>query len=298
MKTFLRIFFLIIFFFFPGVLCAAEPETGPPLAQASRVDAEYTVSVIPFYGPEKIWALYTPFVDYLKESTGKPWTLKLFPTHETLIDSLCQGKIAMSLLGPVPLAKVMAKCNAEPLVVALNKDGAPTYRSIFVTTDPAVTSLQGLKGKWVGFFKGSTVAHILPRQILRQAGLAKEDITPLFLEGQDHIVNSLLSRQVAAAGLKETLYNKFKDQGLRVLATSDPLPNFAFAASPQASMASRKLFADTLLRLAPASNESDRKRMEKWDDEIRNGFVPATDVFRASVKELLVITDEIMREDR
>jgi len=294
MRTMHRTLWLIscLFLSIPAILAAAESPAPP------ATDSEYTITVIPFYGPEKIWALYTPFVDFLKESTGKPWTLKLFPSHEALIDGLCNGKVTVALLGPVPLAKVMSKCKAEPLAVALGKDGTPFYHSVIVSTDPAITTLDGLKGKRFGFFKGSTAAHILPRKILRQAGLNREEFEPVFFESQDQIVNALLGRKVDAAGLKETLFKKFKDEGFHILATSDPLPNFAFTAAPNLSSATRRLFVDTLLRLTPASNESDRKRMKTWDDEIKNGFIPPSDTFRSSVKDLLSVTDEIMREDR
>jgi phosphonate transport system substrate-binding protein len=281
----------------PPTIAAAEPQPTTPQAAAATT-SEYTISVIPFYGPEKIWALYTPFIDFLKESTGKPWALKLFATHKALIDGLCTGQVSLALLGPVPMGKVMEQCQAEPLLVARAKDGTPYYRSIVVSIDPMITSLTGLKGTRFGLFKGSTAAHILPRQILRQAGIQKGDIVPVFFESQDHIVNALLSRQISAAGLKEALFQKFKDVGFRVLATSEPLPNFAFAAAPAAHPAVKELFTQTLLRLQPATNEADKKRMATWDDEIKNGFIPPPDTFRAAVKDLLVITDEIMREDR
>lgn len=304
MNTVIRTICLIALLVAMPYCVAAEPTPAPtpPPPSVTPVTApaasDYTVTVIPFYGPEKIWALYTPFIDYLKASTGKPWALKLFPSHQALIDGLCHNQVSLALLGPVPLGRVMAQCQAEPVVVALSKDGTPYYRSIVVSIDPVVTSLEGLKGTRFGLFKGSTAAHILPRRILRQAGLDENDIVPVFFESQDHIVNALLSRQISTARLKEALFQKFADVGFRVLATSEPLPNFAFAAAPGSNPAVKELFAETLLRLRPASNVDDQKRMAAWDDEIKHGFIKPTDTFRSSVKHLLVTTDEIMRADR
>lgn len=273
---------------------ATEPGSSPP----SVKNSEYTISVIPFYSPEKIWTLYAPFVDFLRESTGKPWELKLYASHDKLIEGLCDGKVSLALLGPVPLGRVMEKCGAEPVAVALGQDGTPFYRSILVTSDPTINSVEGLRGKKVGMFKGSTAAHVLPRKLLRDAGLGKGDIVPVFYEGQDHIVNALLTRQIAGAGLKEGLFKKFKGEGLRVLKASEPLPNFAFAAAPGLSGATRSLFTETLLRLHPATSERDAKRMATWDDEIRNGFMTPTASFNSSVNEILALTNEVMREDR
>ncbi len=271
-------------------------ETAKPVTAAEA--SAYTLTVIPFYSPEKIWARFSPFVDFLKETTGKPWQLKLYPSHEALIDGFCRGESTLALLGPVPLGRVMDKCGAEPLVVALGKDGKPFYHSVVVTNDTAVTSLAGLRGKRVAFFKGSTAAHILPRQMLRQAGLGKGTFSAVFYEGQDQIVNALLAREVSAAGLKDTLYRKFQGEALHVLKTSEALPNFAFAAAPGLDRETRQLFADTVLRLAPATNDQDRKRMEPWDDEIRNGFILPPEGFQTSLRLLMAITKELMREDR
>ncbi|MFA7384497.1 MAG: PhnD/SsuA/transferrin family substrate-binding protein [Desulfurivibrionaceae bacterium] len=295
MKKICRPFFLATFLV---VLALAAPVDANPNKAATATTDEYTISVIPFYGPEKIWALYTPFVEFLRESTGRPWSLKLFPNHESLIAGLCEGKTAFAMLGPVPLGRVIDRCRAEPLLVALGKDGTPYYRSVIVSTDPSITTLAELKGKRFGFFKGSTAAHILPRKVLRQAGLGKDDIVPVFFEGQDHIINALLRRRIAAAGLKEALYLKFQGEPLRVLAYSTPVPNFAFAVAPGTSAATRKLLVDALLKLAPGENDSDRKRMAAWDDEVRNGFILPDSSFRSMVKEMLIATEEVMREDR
>ncbi|NTV14511.1 MAG: PhnD/SsuA/transferrin family substrate-binding protein [Desulfobulbaceae bacterium] len=263
-----------------------------------RKDSEYTITVIPFYSAEKLWTLYVPFVDFLRESTGKPWELKLYASHDKLIEGLCGGKVSLALLGPVPMGRVMEKCDAVPVVLALGKDGSPFYRSVVVTTEPGINRLVELRGKKVGLLKGSSAAHILPRKLLRDAGLDKGDIEPIFYESQEHIVSALLSRQVAGGGLKEGLYNKFKDDGLRVLQVSEPMPNFAFAAAPSLSAATRTLFAEALLRLRPTSNELDGKRMATWDDEVRNGFILPTANFRSSIKEMVFLTNEIMLEDR
>lgn len=284
---------LFFLFLFPAVGVAAH---APVSAEAKG--SEYTVSVVPFYGPEKIWTLYAPFVEFLRESTGKPWELKLFASHDKLIDGLCSGKVSLALLGPVPLGRVMEKCGAEAVAVALSQDSTPFYRSVLVASDPEIGSLAELRGRRVGLFKGSTAAHILPRKLLRDAGLGKTDIALVFYESQDHIVNALLARQIAAAGLKEGLFRKFKGESLRSLAVSEPLPNFAFAAAPGLSPATRNLFVDTLLRLQPAASATDAKRMAAWDDEIRNGFIRPDQVFRSSIKELVNLTNEIMSEDR
>jgi len=274
---------------FPGMV---KSETAP--IQASR----YTVAVIPFYSPEKIWLLYTPFIHYLKSSTGLPWELKLYPDHNSLIEDLCGDKVGVALLGPVPLGRADLKCGARPVLVALSKDGSPTYHSLIITSDPTVATLGNVRGKKFGFFKGSTAAHIVPIKMLQAAGLGAGDFQPLFFESQDRIMTVLLTREISAAGVKETLYRKFKNEPLRVLMTSDALPNFAFCASPSLSSEVRERFISALTRLKPLTSDSDAETAKTWDDEIKNGFMPPNEAFLGSIRELNNVYREVMHESR
>ena len=273
--------------------------SGPAGAENKHLpQARYTVAIIPFYSPEKIWLLYAPLIDYLKKTTKQPWELKLYPNHDSLIEDLCSGQIAVALLGPVPLGRANRKCGAEPLIVALGRDGKPTYRSVIVTSDATVTALGGVRGKKFGFFKGSTAAHIVPAKLLKDAGLGGEAVQPVFFESQDRIMTALLTGEISAAGVKETLYRKFEREPLRVLTISGPLPNFAFSALPSLSSRLRDAFAQALLQLKPHANTRDADMMKGWDDEIRNGFMLPAQDFLPSVLNVLGTYREIMHEDQ
>ena len=277
---------------------ASLSAVGQPSPAPAKPGAEYIITVIPYYGPEKIWAKFSPFVDYLKRATGLPWELKLYHNHEAVLDGLCRGEVAFALLGPVPLGRALDRCNAGITVVALGRDGKPFYRSVIVTGDTAVRSLADLQGKRLALFKGSTAAHIIPLKMLRDSGIAEAGLEPVFYESQDRIMNALLARDASGAGVKETLYLKFKGEQLRALKTSGPLPGFAVAAAPGTRPAAVKRLADALTALDPRTNPRDRQLMQDWDDEIRNGFILPPAEFRGSVLNILSVYREIMHEDR
>jgi ABC-type phosphate/phosphonate transport system substrate-binding protein len=257
-----------------------------------------TVAVIPFYSPEKIWFLYAPFIQYLKTTTGLPWELKFYPDHDSLIDELCDDKVGFALLGPVPMGRAFHECGTKPALVAIGKDGKPSYVSVIVTSDPAVNALSEVRGRKFGFFKGSTAAHIVPMKMLKTAGLGLKDIQPVFFESQDRIMTALLTNEVSAAGVKKTLYQKFENEPLRVLKTSAPLPNFAFCVAPSMPTNIRERFMAALLKLQPLLNNKDAEVMKAWDDEIKNGFILPTEEYFGSVLKVHDIFLEIMHEDR
>lgn len=273
----------------------AHPNTDKTRGREGRV---LTFAVIPFYGPEKIWNLYAPFVNYLNKATGLRWELKLFHNHEEVIAGLCSGEVSIALLGPVPLGIVAKNCGIEPLIVALGRDGRPFYHSVILAPKEGVNDLAGLRGKRFGVFRGSTAAHILPIKMLREAGVAEKDITLIFYPNQEDILKAVVSGEVAAGGVKESLYLKFKDASLKALKISDPVPQFAFSAAPSLGRKAKLRFINALLGLKPRAKDKHRRLVKDWDDEIKNGFVLPSDSFLDDVMKLNKVYEEIMHEDR
>ena len=267
-----RLFVMILTLLVP-LMAGAADASGKDASTASPP----TFAVIPFYSPEKIWALYNPFIKYLRQSTGDLWQLQLFNNHSEFIEGICSGKVTVALLGPVPLMKAYESCGVKPFLVALGKDGTPFYRSVVVTNDPAVKNLAGLIGKRIGFFKGSTAAHVVPLRMLEKAGLKQTDFSPVFLGSQDQIIQRLLSGEIDAAGVKENLAGKFARERLNSIASSEPLPNFALSAAPSAPGPVIQRLKSALTRLNPSMNKAHARLVHGWDEEIRQGFtLPGT----------------------
>ncbi|MDH4231617.1 MAG: PhnD/SsuA/transferrin family substrate-binding protein [Nitrospirota bacterium] len=245
------------------------------------------LGIIPFYAPEKIWNLYSPLIEYLNRTTGITWELKLYHNHDATIDAICKGDISIALFGPVPFTRAQDKCGVKPLLVALSGDGRPYYRSILITGDLSVNSLGDLKGREFGFFQGSTAAYVLPRKMLEDEGITMDMIKPVFLKGQDKIMDALLKHEIAAAGVKESLFEKFRGEGTKVLRISKPVPNFVFCASPGIDRGIESRFVQALLKVRPLSRPADKKTVQGWDDEVRNGFIPAPETYSGEALMLL-----------
>lgn len=241
-------------------------------AESGNMPKQY-IGIVPFYSPDKIWQLYTPLINYLNKSTNVKWELKLYSDHNSIIEDVCSGAVTITLFGPVPFSRAYDKCKIKPLLVALGKDGSTFYRSIIVTADQGVNSLKDLKGKKFAMFKGSTASHVLPIKLLEDEGISLNNIKPVYLGSQDRIVNAVLLNEAAAAGIKESLFEKLKEFKLKILKTSEPLHNFAFCATPGINAQVEREFTSALLKLKPFSSADDKSKVTGWDDEIKNGFI-------------------------
>jgi ABC-type phosphate/phosphonate transport system substrate-binding protein len=272
----------------PSRAAAPAPAPGPPR----------TFAVVPFYTPERMWQLYTPLIEYLRRQTGEGWEMKLFPSHDAIVKAVCAGEVDVALLGPVPLGRVNRACGALPFLVPLGKDGKPVYHAMVLTGDPGVTAIAQLRGRKFGLMKGSTAAHVLPVHMLAAAGIGPADVEPVFFESQDRIVTALLAREIAGGGIKEALYRRFEKEPLRLLGTSEPLPNFAFTAPAAQPAAVRERFVAALLKLHPGAGKDDAETVRGWDDEVKNGFMlPAPD-FLPAVLRIDEIARAVLHENR
>ncbi len=239
---------------------------------ARSADTEY-IGIIPFYAPEKMWTLYLPLIDYLNKTTNITWGLKLQKNIEETVNAVCKGDISIAFLGPIPISKAQKKCGARLLLVALATDQKPYFHSVLVTSDSSVKSLSDLKGKEFGFIEGSTISYVLARKMLEDEGITMEMIRPVFFKGQDKIMEALMKHEIAAAGVKESLFRRFKGKQIKELKTSEPAPNFAFCASALLGRKVEKQFVQALLKVRPLTKPADKKLVERWDDEIKNGFI-------------------------
>lgn len=286
----------LLFFLLLGSITFAAPSNAVSGKTELR-PANHTFAVIPFYTPEKIWQLYSPFVDYLSKITGEPWELKLYHNHKEFIDAICDDTVSAALMGPVPLGRINSKCGAKPLLAALDDEGTPSYHSVILTNSTSIPSLKGLKGKKIGFFKGSTAAHIVPAKMLKESGISMSEIQPVFFEGQDRIMAALLSGEIAAAGVKENLAKRFSKERLKVLAVSAPLPGYSIFVIPTLPASVRQHLVSALISLKPLHSRNDAAIVKNWDDEINNGFMVPDKDFLPSVLKLFETYKEIQNEN-
>jgi sulfonate transport system substrate-binding protein len=105
-----------------------------------------------------------------------------FPSGPPLLEALNAGSIDIGHTGDSPA--IFAQAAGIPFVYVGASAESPTSSAIIVRTDSPIQSVIELRGKRVGFTKGSS-AHTLVMRALAQAGLAMRDIESVFLSPAD-----------------------------------------------------------------------------------------------------------------
>lgn len=187
-------------------------------------------------------ATYRPLAEYLAQKLGRKVQLRTVDSWEGLAKSLANGETDIALLGP--WGYVLANGNSGAQAVAtILYDGKPSYHAVIVTRpDSGINTLQDLKGKSFAFGdKGSTSGYLIPTHQLLTMGITNpEKYFGKVVYTKHQAIETQVTRGELDAGADyDRNRNAMIEQGLikasesRIIWTSAPLPNDAFAVSAE-----------------------------------------------------------------
>lgn len=140
-------------------------------AQAADV---LKVSAIPDEAPTELLRKFKPLGAYLKQELGMKVEFVPVADYAAVVEALAADRIDMAWLGGFTFVQARLKTgNAVPLV---QREQDAEFTSKFITSDPAVKSLQDLKGKTFAFGSvSSTSGSLMPRYFMLQDGIKPEE---------------------------------------------------------------------------------------------------------------------------
>ncbi|WP_017314536.1 sulfonate ABC transporter substrate-binding protein [Mastigocladopsis repens] len=164
-----------------NVQSSTQSSTAQPIANTSSA----AVKVVRLgFQKSAVLALVKQQGTLEKELSSSGVTVKWaeFPAGPPIMEALNAGSIDFGTVGEGP--PVFAQSAGVPLVYVGNSSASPEGLGILVRNDSPIQTLADLKGKKVGFTKGSS-AHFMLVQALASAGLQYTDIQPAYLSPAD-----------------------------------------------------------------------------------------------------------------
>ncbi|OAF06657.1 ABC transporter substrate-binding protein [Bradyrhizobium centrolobii] len=158
--------------------------TAAAAAFASRANAQATVKEIRI-GYQKNGVLVTTRQQAALEKHFTPQGIEVkwveFSSGPPMMEAMNVGSVDYGAVGDSP--PVFAQAAGAAIVYAAGQP-ITNGQGILVPKDSAIRSIAELKGKRIGFTKGSS-AHNIVVQTLEKAGLTYADITPVYLTPPD-----------------------------------------------------------------------------------------------------------------
>jgi phosphonate transport system substrate-binding protein len=248
---------------------------------------------------EKNDATYRPLAAYLSQKLGRKVQLRTVDSWEGLAKSLANGETDMALLGP--WGYVLANRNAGAQAVGtILYDGRPTYHALIVTRpDSGISTLKDLKGRSFAFGdKGSTSGYLIPTHHFLTMGI--DDPEKFFgkvVYTKHQAIETQVTRGELDAGADyDRNRNAMIEQGLiraadsRIIWTSAPLPNDAFAVS--ADLARDKALVARLQAALEQAGEALKTNPQLLPVHY-TGFVRSDDTLYRSIRDAGLATGKL-----
>ena len=187
------------------------------------------VSAIPDEAPTELLRKFKPLGAYLEQQLGMKVEFVPVADYAAVVESLAADRLDMAWLGGFTFVQTRLKTgNAVPLV---QREQDEKFTSKFISADPAVKSLQDLKGKTFAFGSvSSTSGSLMPRYFMQKDGVVPEEFFSrvAYSGAHDATVAWVQAGKVDGGVLNASVWQKLVDAGkvdtnkVTVFATTPP----------------------------------------------------------------------------
>ncbi len=226
-------------------------------ATPARAQAVFRVTAIPDESPTELARKAAPLVRYLEARLGTKVEFTPVTDYAAAVETLINHKVDLAWFGGFTFVQASVRSNGKVIPIVQRAEDA-VFRSVFITTDPAIRTLADLKGKDVTFgAQSSTSGHLMPRNALLRAGIDPErDFHRVAFSGaHDATIAAVAAGKVQAGALNVSVWEKFvadkkvDTSKVRVFFTTPPFHDYNWSVSADLPAATREKLTRAFLDL-------------------------------------------------
>jgi phosphonate transport system substrate-binding protein len=230
------------------------------LSQAQQV---FRVTAIPDESPTELARKAAPLMKYLETKLGVKVEFTPVTDYAASVEALVNKKVDMAWFGGFTFVQANVRSGGK-IIPLVQREEDEKFKSVFITSDPAIKTLTDLKGKDVSFgSQSSTSGHLMPRSYLMEAGLNpdKDFKRVAFSGAHDATIAAVASGKVQAGALNISVWNKFVDEKkvdttkVRVFFTTPPYYDYNWSVHADMPAAMREKLSAAMLALSPDTAE-------------------------------------------
>jgi phosphonate transport system substrate-binding protein len=274
MKSFLRLTLVVFALLFAGISYAQQV---------------LRVSAIPDEAPTELQRKFKPLGGYLEQKLGMKVEFVPVTDYAAAVEGLVNRKLDMVWFGGFTFVQAKARSNGK-MIPLVQREEDEKFKSVFITTDKSINTLQDLKRKTFAFgSESSTSGHLMPRFFLLGANIDPErDLKRVAFSGaHDATVAAVAGGKVDAGVLNISVWEKLVGQGkvntqtVRVFYTTPGYYDYNWTVHADMDPALRKKIADAFLAL----DIKDARGKEILDLQRATRFIPTRVENYASIEK-------------
>jgi phosphonate transport system substrate-binding protein len=238
--------------------CALIAFAG--LAQAQPV---FRITAIPDESPTELARKAGPLIKYLEGKLGMKVEYTPVTDYAASVEALVNKKVDLAWFGGFTFVQANVRSGGK-VIPLVQREEDEKFRSVFITSDPAVKTLADLKGKDVSFgSQSSTSGHLMPRSFLLAAGVNPEkDFRRVAYSGaHDATIAAVASGKVQGGALNISVWDKFvadkkvDTAQVRAFYTTPPYYDYNWTVHADMPAALREKLSQAFLSLSRDSAE-------------------------------------------
>lgn len=245
------------------------------------------MGVVPSEAVTEMYLRFTPFVDYLSKKTGRDIKLKIAMNSADTIRDIGEGITSLCCMSPVTYIEAHNKYGVEVIAKAL-RNGRPYHHSVIIAReDGKVERIEDIRGKTFAFGDMlSASSHIVPRIMLLDAGIDLKDLSYYtYLDRHDDVAMAVINGEFDAGGIKESVAQRFKAQGLKFIKLSPEIPEINICVNRDMSAEIKESLRDAILALNDRTEEGASVLRSLSPDY--TGFAPSSDRDYDGIREMM-----------
>jgi phosphonate transport system substrate-binding protein len=259
----------------------------PMSALSVYAQQTFTLQVHPYLPASELLNRFAPLTDYLSTKTSRKIICNISKDYQDHIDKIGNDEVDIAYLGPASYVKVTKTYGLKPILVRLEINGTPSFRGVIVTRKSStITTLKNLAGKRFAFGDpNSTMSHLVPLFMLYEAGINKDNLAGYkFLDSHHNVALGVLVGDFDAGAIKEEVFYKYKDRGLKDLQWTPKISEHIFVVR---SSLPKKTINELKNALLSLRNEPDSKSIMSSIKNNMTAMVPARDEDYNNLRNIL-----------
>ena len=248
-------------------------------AALSQAQAVFRITAIPDESPTELARKAEPLVKYLEAALGMKVEYTPVTDYAAAVETLVNKKVDVAWFGGFTFVQAYHRSGGKVIPI-VQREEDEKFRSVFISTDPAIKTLADLKGKDVSFgSQSSTSGHLMPRSFLLQAGLDPDkDFKRVAYSGaHDATVAAVAAGKVNAGALNISVWEKLvadkkvDTDKVKVFYTTPPYYDYNWSVHADMPAATREKLSAAFLAL----NKSEPQGKAILELQRATRFVPS-----------------------
>ncbi len=215
-----------------------------------------TLWVHPYLPATELIKKFTPLTKYLSEKYGQTIIVKVSESYKAHIERVGEERMDLAYLGPASFVKIIDTYGEKTLLARLEVNESPFFHGMIITRqDSSIKTLDDLTGKTFAFGDpNSTMSHLVPLYMLLEADITVDKLEKTaFLGSHNNVALGVLGGYYDAGGIKEGVYYKYRQRGLKLLATSPPISEHLFVARKDLNQSTIDILRQSMFQLKKKS---------------------------------------------